>query len=96
MRGNANQWHSQLSNGARILARNESPQLGDIAQWSLNNQNHVAVVEKVYTDPSGVRRIVVSESHYITNFDGGGRGTLHRIFDYRADNPNRYIRVPKA
>jgi surface antigen len=96
MRGNANQWHLQLSNGARILARNESPQLGDIAQWSLNGQNHVAVVERVYTDQNGVRRIVVSESHYSTNFDGGGSGTLHRIFDYRADNPSRYIRVPKA
>ncbi|MGA9379628.1 MAG: PA14 domain-containing protein [Phormidium sp.] len=93
MNGHAYEWDNQLSNGARILSPNEAPQLGDIAQWE---SNHVAVVERVYTDSNGVRRVVLSESHYSSNYDGGGAGTLHRIVDYRADNPTRYIRVPKA
>ncbi|MDC0838613.1 CHAP domain-containing protein [Limnoraphis robusta] len=90
MRGNANQWHTQLSNGARIVS---DPQPGDIAQWTRNGQNHVAVVERVYQQ-NGVRRVTLSESHYRNNFDGGGAGTLHRIVDYTANNPDRYIRVP--
>ncbi|MDY6936858.1 MAG: LysM peptidoglycan-binding domain-containing protein [Cyanobacteriota bacterium] len=94
MRGNADEWHTQLSNGARVLNDGESPQVGDIAQWTRNGQNHVAVVERVYTDANGVRRVVLSESHYNSNFDGGGAGTLHRVVDYTADNPDRYIRVP--
>ncbi len=90
MSGNANQWHYQLSNGAYIVS---DPQPGDIAQWTRNGQNHVAVVEKTYYQ-NGVKRVVLSESHYNTNFDGGGAGTLHRIVDYTASNPDRYIRVP--
>jgi hypothetical protein len=90
MSGNARDWDNQLSNGAKIVS---TPQPGDIAQWE---SNHVAVVERVYTDSNGVRRVVLSESHYTSNFDGGGAGTLHRIVDYRADIPDRYIRVPKA
>ncbi|WP_420758842.1 CHAP domain-containing protein [Nostoc sp. CALU 546] len=95
MSGNANQWHNQLSNGATIVDSNDV-QFGDIAQWTRNGMNHVAVVERVYIDSSGVKKVVVSESHYRTNYDGGGEGTLHRIFEYRADNPDRYIRVPRA
>ncbi|BAY20472.1 putative peptidase [Calothrix sp. NIES-2100] len=104
MSGNANQWHNQLSNGATIVSSNDV-QFGDIAQWTRwytdssgvqRQMNHVAVVERVYIDGSGVKRVVVSESHYSTNYDGGGSGTLHRIFDYLATNPDRYIRVPRA
>ena len=90
MLGNANQWHTQLSNGALIVS---DPQPGDIAQWTRNGQNHVAVVERVYQQ-NGVRRVILSESHWNSNFDGGGAGTLHRIVDYTASNPDRYIRVP--
>ena len=43
---------------------------------------------------NGVRRVILSESHWNSNFDGGGAGTLHRIVDYTASNPDRYIRVP--
>jgi hypothetical protein len=101
MSGNANQWHNQLSNGAIVVGSNDV-QFGDIAQWTRwddrikRYMNHVAVVERVYIDSSGVKKVVVSESHYSTNYDGGGAGTLHRIFEYRADNPDRYIRVPRA
>jgi uncharacterized protein with LGFP repeats/surface antigen len=90
MNGNANQWHYQLSNGAHIVS---DPQPGDIAQWTRNGQNHVAVVEKVYYE-NGVKRVILSESHYDTNYDGGAIGTLHRVVDYTASNPDRYIRVP--
>ncbi|QXE26450.1 CHAP domain containing protein [Richelia sinica FACHB-800] len=95
MSGNANQWHNQLSNGATIVGINDV-QVGDIAQWISGTAGHVAVVEKVYIDSSGAKRVVLSESHYSANYDGGGAGTLHRIVDYYASNPNRYIRVPKA
>jgi hypothetical protein len=104
MSGNANQWHNQLSNGATIVTSNDV-QVGDIAQWTRwykdsngiqRQMNHVAVVERVYTDSSGTKRVVLSESHYSQNYDGGGSGTLHRIVDYNATNPDRYIRVPKA
>ncbi|MCT7969173.1 PA14 domain-containing protein [Laspinema sp. D1] len=90
MGGNANEWHTQLSNGAHIVS---DPQPGDIAQWTRNGQNHVAVVEKVYFQ-NGVKRVILSESHYSSNYDGGGIGTLHQIVDYTASNPDRYIRVP--
>ena len=93
MNGNANQWHNQLSNGATVVSSNDV-QFGDIAQWTLNGSNHVAVVEEVYIF-NGVKRVKLSESHYLSNFDGGGSGTLHRIVDYTASNPTRYIRVPR-
>lgn len=94
MSGNANQWHEQLSNGTTIVDSN-NVQFGDIAQWTRDGMNHVAVVERVYTE-NGVKKIRVSESHYSTSFDGGGAGTLHRIYDYTANNPDRYIRVPRT
>ena len=99
MLGDANKWHTQLSNGARILGSNESLQVGDIAQWTRpyidddgkeKQMMHVAVVEAVHSDG----KITVSESHHKTNYDDGGIGTLHRIKVYTADNPDRYIRVP--
>ncbi|UCJ14291.1 MAG: CHAP domain-containing protein [Phormidium sp. PBR-2020] len=89
MRGNANQWHNQLSNGSRIVS---SPQVGDIAQWTAGGANHVAVVEAVH--PNGT--ITISESHYRTNWDGGGAGTLHWVRRISAQSPTRYIRVPNA
>jgi surface antigen len=87
MSGNANTWHKNLSNGSTIVS---TPQPGDIAQWTTNGQNHVAVVEKVNNDGT----IVISESHYDTNWDGGGIGTLHSVRTIKASNPTRYIRVP--
>jgi surface antigen len=87
MYGNANQWHQQLSNGSQIVY---SPQPGDIAQWTSNGQNHVAVVERVNGDGT----ITISESDYISNWDGGGAGSLHRVRTISASNPDRYIRVP--
>lgn len=90
MGGDADEWHTQLSNGARILRSDESPQVGDIAQWTRNGQKHVAVVEAVNSDGT----ITVSESHHRTDYDFGGVGTLHRIKSYTVDNPDRYIRVP--
>ncbi|WP_413167848.1 S8 family serine peptidase [Capilliphycus salinus ALCB114379] len=89
MSGNANQWHNQMSNGSRIVS---SPQVGDIAQWTANGQNHVAVVETVH--PNGT--ITISESHYRTNWDAGGTGTLHWVRTIPASSPTRYIRVPNA
>ena len=89
MFGNANQWHNQMSNGSRIVS---SPQVGDIAQWTANGQNHVAVVETVH--PNGT--ITISESHYRTNWDAGGTGTLHWVRTIPASSPTRYIRVPNA
>jgi surface antigen len=86
MSGNARDWDNQLSNGAKIVS---TPQPGDIAQWE---SNHVAVVEAV--NPNGT--IIISESHYRTNWDGGGLGTLHYIRTISASDPTRYIRVPKA
>lgn len=94
MWGNANQWHTQLSNGTTIVGSN-NVQAGDIAQWTTGQWGHVAVVERVYTASSGVKMVVISESHYNTNFDGGGSGTLHRIIHYTANNPTRFIRVPR-
>jgi len=87
MYGNANQWHQQLSNGSQIVF---SPQPGDIAQWTSNGQNHVAVVERVNGDGT----ITISESDYINNWDGGGAGSLHRVRTISASNPDHYIRVP--
>ncbi|MBD2463943.1 CHAP domain-containing protein [Oscillatoria sp. FACHB-1407] len=90
MNGNANEWHTQLSNGARVIESGELPQPGDIAQWTRNGQNHVAVVEEVYQAGDGQWRIKISESHYY----GGNNGILHSVKDYSADNPDRFIRVP--
>jgi|GEM_PF-6797858 len=87
MSGNANTWHNNLSNGASIVY---DPQVGDIAQW---DSNHVAVVEKVYFS-NGVKRVILSESQWVDVDGVGGAGTLHRVVDYLASNPNRYIRVP--
>ncbi len=87
MNGNANEWHYQISNGSQIVS---SPQPGDIAQWTSNGANHVAVVEQVNSDGT----IVISESHYNTNWDGGGAGTLHHVRTISASNPDRFIRVP--
>jgi len=90
MLGNANNWHNQLSNGATIAS---SPQVGDIAQWSSNGQNHVAVVEKVNPDGS----IVISESnyslsplHHVRTIALGAVGTKATGW------PDRFIRVPGA
>jgi surface antigen len=93
MRGNANQWHLQMSNGTRVLNAGEQPQIGDIAQWTRSGMNHVAVVEDVY-DKGGQTYIKISESHYNTNFDGGANGTLHSVKEYTEGNPDRFIRVP--
>ncbi|NJN31284.1 MAG: CHAP domain-containing protein [Synechococcales cyanobacterium RM1_1_8] len=89
MRSNANRWHTQLSNGSRILNRGETPQFGDIAQWG---SNHVAVVERVYTE-NGVLMLTISESHYPVP-DKGIRSRLHQVKNIRADSPTRFIRVP--
>ncbi len=89
MSGNANEWHNQISNGTQIVS---SPQPGDIAQWTSNGQNHVAVVEAVH--PNGT--ITISESHYNSNWDGGGAGTLHSIRPVGINEPDRYIRVSKV
>ncbi|MGC1198358.1 MAG: S8 family serine peptidase, partial [Geitlerinemataceae cyanobacterium] len=87
MSGHAYEWHTQISNGTQIVS---SPQPGDIAQWTSNGQNHVAVVETVH--PNGT--MTISESHYNTNWDGGGAGTLHSIRTINISEPDRYIRVP--
>ncbi|MEM9539822.1 MAG: S8 family serine peptidase [Cyanobacteria bacterium P01_E01_bin.42] len=92
MRGNANQWHQQISNGTQIVS---SPQVGDIAQWTSNGANHVAVVEKVNDNGT----IVISESHWKSEYSGStylGRnnGTLHNVRTISASNPDRFIRVP--
>ncbi|MBD2194225.1 MULTISPECIES: CHAP domain-containing protein [Calothrix] len=93
---NANQWGGVLYNGARtFLGSNETPQLGDVAQYYLNGQNHVAIVEKVENG-----RVYLSESHYNQDFDGDKDGdgittdgTFHRIVNYTVNNPHRYIRL---
>lgn len=92
MNGNANEWHTQISNGTQIVS---SPQVGDIAQWTSNGANHVAVVEKVNGDGT----IVISESHWKSEYSGStylGRhnGTLHNVRTISASNPDRFIRVP--
>ncbi|MEC4803389.1 MAG: S8 family serine peptidase [Jaaginema sp. PMC 1079.18] len=92
---NANQWGSVLSNGAKIV---NSPQPGDVAQWTSGQYGHVAIVEKVENG-----YIWVSESHAFSDFDGDldgdglfkGDGTLHRIHKYTIGNPSRYIRLRK-
>ncbi|MEA5597693.1 ricin-type beta-trefoil lectin domain protein [Rivularia sp. UHCC 0363] len=92
---NANVWGSVLRNGARILNRNETPRLGDVAQWYINGQNHVAIVEKVENG-----YVTLSESQAYADYDGdvdGDRrlnaGTLHRVVRYTVNNPQRYIRL---
>ncbi|WP_071516960.1 S8 family serine peptidase [Geitlerinema sp. PCC 9228] len=87
MTGNANEWHHQSSNGTQIVS---NPQPGDIAQWTSNGANHVAVVERVNSDGT----IVISESHWKTNWDGGGEGTLHNVRTISANDPDRFLRVP--
>ncbi|MEG4495252.1 S8 family serine peptidase [Microcoleus sp. D3_18_C4] len=89
MSGNANQWHNQMSNGTGAFS---SPQVGDIAQWTANGANHVAVVEQVHSNGT----ITISESHYDTNWDGGSSGTLHWVRTISASSPTRYIRVRNA
>ncbi len=89
MSGHAKQWHYQMSNGTQAFS---SPQVGDIAQWTANGANHVAVVEQVHSNGT----ITISESHYSTNLDGGGDGTLHWVKTISASSPTRYIRVPNA
>jgi surface antigen/pimeloyl-ACP methyl ester carboxylesterase/uncharacterized protein with LGFP repeats len=101
MGGNANEWHTQLSNGTKIVS---SPRPGDIAQWTRwytdsrgvrRQMNHVAVVEKVNGDGT----IIISESHWKSEYNGStyvgyGKGTLHNVRTIQANNPDRYIRVP--
>ena len=99
---NASQW-APLRNGARVLNSNETPQLGDVAQWLWNGQNHVAIVEKVENG-----RVFLSESHYSDSqlripdydgdLDGDGityDGTLHRIVSYTLGAPQRYLRLTR-
>ncbi|MBW4492272.1 MAG: CHAP domain-containing protein [Oscillatoria princeps RMCB-10] len=92
---NANEWGKVLRNGARIVS---SPQPGDVAQWYLNGQNHVAIVEKVEGD-----YIWISESQAYMDYDNNlpgseiypGAGTLHRVVKYTKNVPHRYIRLQK-
>lgn len=92
---NANEWGDVLHNGAEIVS---SPQPGDVAQWTSGTYGHVAVVEKVENG-----RIWISESHAFSDFDGDldddgvyvDDGTLHRVIDYSADNPARYLRLSR-
>ncbi|MEH1952284.1 CHAP domain-containing protein [Nostoc sp.] len=93
----ANQWGNVLRNGARILTRNEIPQLGDVAQYN-NGQNHVAIVEKVENG-----YVYLSESQAYANYDGDvdgdgkiNAGTLHRVVKYTVSNPHRYIRLSRS
>ncbi|MDC0835975.1 S8 family serine peptidase [Geitlerinema sp. CS-897] len=92
MRGNANEWHTQISNGTQIVS---SPRPGDIAQWTSGGANHVAVVEKVNDNGT----IVISESHWKSemsgsNYLGRNNGTLHNVRTISASNPDRFLRVP--
>lgn len=87
MNGDASSWHNNLSYGSKIVY---TPQPGDIAQWTANGANHVAVVERVNSDGT----ITISESHHKTNWDGGGIGTLHHVRNIGINEPTRYIRVP--
>ena len=87
MRGNANTWHQNLTNGATI---EHTPRIGDIAQWHRSGTNHVAVVEAVHANGT----ITISQSHYRTNRDGGGAGTLHEVKIISASEPDVFIRVP--
>jgi len=92
---NASEWGKVLRNGARIV---NTPQPGDVAQWYLNGQNHVAVVEKVEGG-----RVWLSESQAYTDYDGNlpgseiysGAGTLHRVVNYSQNAAHRYIRLRK-
>ncbi|MFP4006858.1 MAG: CHAP domain-containing protein, partial [Spirulinaceae cyanobacterium] len=95
---NAGQWGGVLKNGARILGANETPQIGDVAQYT-GSPGHVAIVEKVENG-----RVYLSESHWSTDRDGidsdgdgkfAGDGTFHRIVNYSIGNPSRYIRLAK-
>lgn len=96
---NANEWGSVLRKGARILNSGETPRVGDVAQWLWNNQNHVAIVEKVEKG-----NVWLSESNWATDKDGDkdgdgikqGDGTFHYIVQYSATNPHRYIRLTRA
>jgi len=92
----AYEWGNVLDNGALILGSGETPRLGDVAQWYLNGENHVAIVEKV---ENGM--VTLSESAWSQDHDGdldgdgiyAGDGTLHRIVRYSVDTPHRYIRL---
>jgi N-acetylmuramoyl-L-alanine amidase/nucleoid-associated protein YgaU/surface antigen len=89
----ANEWGKSLRNGATIVS---SPKAGDVAQWHLNGQNHVAIVEKVEGN-----YIWISESQAYGDYDGNlpgseiypGAGTLHRVMKYTKNVPHRYIRL---
>jgi len=88
-------WGKVLRNGASIVS---TPQPGDVAQWYLNGQNHVAVVEKVEGG-----RVWLSESQAYTDYDGNlpgseiypGAGTLHWVVNYSQNSAHRYIRLRK-
>ena len=66
---NANQWHNNLTNGWTYQPFNYSyVEPGDILEWSVGTDNHVAVVEAV----SGLT-VYVSQSFY-TDDNGGTSG----------------------
>jgi len=95
---NAYEW-LPLRNGSRVLSTGETPRLGDVAQWYLNGQNHVAIVEKVENE-----YVWLSESNWATDKDGDmdrdgrttGDGTFHNIVQYTVNNAHRYIRLTKS
>ncbi|MFB2924186.1 CHAP domain-containing protein [Aerosakkonema funiforme] len=94
----ASDWGSVLRNNARILGSGETPRLGDVAQWYLNGQNHVAIVEKVENG-----QVWLSESNWSTDKDGDkdgdtklDDGTFHWIVTYSVSAPQRYIRLSKS
>ncbi|MDB9312223.1 S8 family serine peptidase [Spirulina sp. CS-785/01] len=78
----ASQWGQVLKNGARILNSGELPRIGDVAQYYLNGQNHVAIVEKVENG-----RVHLSESNWY--------GAIHGVENYSIGNPHRYIRLKR-
>ncbi|NJL91032.1 MAG: CHAP domain-containing protein [Coleofasciculaceae cyanobacterium SM2_1_6] len=86
MLGNANQWHNQLSNGATISS---TPRVGDIAQWSVNGENHVAVVEKVNADGS----IIISESNYAGMLHHTRTIAVGAVGAQATGWPDRFIRI---
>ncbi len=93
---NAKQWGGVRKNGARVLNSNETPQVGDVAQYFGGNYGHVAIVEKVENG-----RVYLSQSNYLTDndgdVDGDGiyAGTFHAIVNYSVNNPSRYIRLAR-
>lgn len=85
MLGNAGTWDNTAARGARVVSQ---PQVGAIVVWEAGvngsgSVGHVAVVEQINSNGT----IVISESNWA--------GTAYSVRTIAANNPSKFIIVPK-